>query len=124
MVKRNTRQRELILDIVNNSCNHLNAISIYGEARLVLPNISLGTVYRDLSDLEKSHDIRKIRVDNVDRYDNLKCRHNHFVCNDCKKIIDVFEDRDDYNKDINGNIVIDYEVYYKGICKECLKEEM
>lgn len=124
MVKRNTRQRELILDIVNNSCNHLNAISIYEEARLVLPNISLGTVYRDLNDLEKSHSIRKIRVDNVDRYDNLKSRHNHFLCNSCKVIFDIFEDRDDYNKDINGNMVIDYEVYYKGICKECLEKEM
>ena len=48
---RNTKQKEIILNIVNNSSNHLNANSIYLKAKEVMPNISLGTVYRNLNNL-------------------------------------------------------------------------
>lgn len=46
---RNTTQRNLILDIINNSCEHLTAEEVYEIARKSILNISLGTVYRDLN---------------------------------------------------------------------------
>lgn len=46
---RNTKQRECILDIINNSYDHLNAYQVYDKAREIISNISLGTVYRNLS---------------------------------------------------------------------------
>ena len=42
---RNTKQRECILDIINNSYDHLNAYQVYDKAREIISNISLGTVY-------------------------------------------------------------------------------
>ena len=51
---RNTKQKDLILKIINNSCTHPNANEVYEKAREELPNISLGTVYRNLADLLKS----------------------------------------------------------------------
>ena len=48
---RNTKQKDLILKIINNSCSHPNTNEIYELAREEIPNISLGTVYRNLNRL-------------------------------------------------------------------------
>ena len=89
---RDTKQRSLILEIVNNSYEHLSAEKIYDIAKKEMPNISLGTVYRNLNLLFENGNIRKIKSDdNIDHYDNLKNEHNHFICCKCNKIYDVFE---------------------------------
>ena len=49
---KSTKQRNVILDIINNSYDHLDAYGVYEEARKKIPNISLGTVYRNLKALE------------------------------------------------------------------------
>jgi len=46
---RNTKQRAVILDILKKGGYHPTAEAIYHEARKVIPNISLGTVYRNLN---------------------------------------------------------------------------
>ena len=51
MVLRNTKQRELILSVVNNSCEHLTTEEIYLLCKDKINNISLGTVYRNLNTL-------------------------------------------------------------------------
>ena len=71
---RNTRQKELVLDIVNNSCEHLTAYQVYDISRKTIDNISLGTVYRILKELSENDKIIKIsdKKINMDRYDNKK----------------------------------------------------
>ena len=59
---RNTTQRNLILDITNNSCEHLTAEEVYEIARKSISNISLGTVYRNLNILVELQKIRKIKM--------------------------------------------------------------
>ena len=67
---RNTKQRDLILQIINNSYNHPCAYDIYLDCKKEIPNISLGTVYRNLNTLLESNSIQKIKsTDNIDRYD-------------------------------------------------------
>jgi len=119
---RNTKQRDLILSIVNNSSSHLDAYHIYELSRKEIPNISLGTVYRNLSNLVNDNKIIKLTVSGIERYDK-NIIHSHFICNKCNTIIDVFDNYSLENNDINGNIVTGYEVKYKGICKKC-KEGM
>lgn len=119
---RNTRQRNLILNIVNNSYDHLNAESIYEIARKTLPNISLGTVYRNLNQLLEMKKIKKIKMADGDRFDNLNEKHNHFICEKCHKIIDV-KDNIMLNFKIGNNKIVDYEINFTGICEDCLKKE-
>lgn len=120
---RETKQRNLILKIINNSCSHLSAEEIYNIAKKEISNISLGTVYRNLNLLFENGNIRKIKLDdNVDHYDNLKKEHNHFICNKCNKIYDVFE-KEKNNTNLDCGIVMNYEKIYKGICNNCIKEE-
>lgn len=119
---RNTRQRNLILNIVNNSYDHLNAESIYEIARKTLPNISLGTVYRNLNQLLEMKKIKKIKMADGDHFDNLNEKHNHFICEKCHKIIDV-KDNIMLNFKIGNNKIVDYEINFIGICEDCLKKE-
>ena len=98
---RNTRQRDCIFDIVNSSYNHLNAYQIYDIAKKVIYNISLGTVYRNLAWLSEHNKVRTIVVDGIVRYDR-NVVHDHYI---------------------DGNLVIDYDVKYVGICKKCLERK-
>ena len=119
---KNTKQRKVVLDIINNSDNHLDAYEVYNLARKIIPNISLGTVYRNLSNLENDGKIQVIMVDGIKHYDKI-IPHYHFICKKCKSIIDVF-DLDILKINIyNGNVVDDYEVVLKGICCKCQKED-
>ena len=119
---RNSIQRNYIFEIVNNSYDHLNAYQIYELARKTIPNISLGTVYRNLSLLTDHHMIRSFIVDGIIRYDK-NIVHDHFICDKCKCIIDIPKNIYDNNKYIDGNLVIDYDIKYKGICRECQRKE-
>ncbi|MGM9881622.1 MAG: Fur family transcriptional regulator [Bacilli bacterium] len=117
---RNTKQRNLILSIVEDSTSHLDAYQIYDLCKKVIPNISLGTVYRNLGNLVDSGLIVRLKVFDTYRYDK-NTRHSHFICNKCHKIIDIFDDNYANIKYIGDNLVTDYEIKYKGICRECME---
>ena len=88
---RNTRQRGVILDILKASCEHLTAETIYREARRVLPNISLGTVYRNLNFLRDQRAVREIRPSDGGsaRFDGMDTPHAHFHCVHCSALLDI-----------------------------------
>lgn len=118
---RNTKQRDCILDIINNSYDHLNAYQVYDKAREIIPNISLGTVYRNLSWLCDNNKIRFFLVDGTFRYDRNDI-HDHFICTKCGDVIDIPRNKN-IKKYLDGNLVVDYEIKYKGICTKCQREE-
>lgn len=117
---RNTKQKNLIFKIVDNSNSHLDAYSIYELCKKEIPNISLGTVYRNLSGLVCDGFIKEIKVDGINRYDK-NTPHCHFICSNCNNIIDIFDDKFNDIEMIDGNIVDDYEIKFKGICKKCIE---
>lgn len=120
---RNSKQRDLILKIINNSNNHPTAIEIYTIARSFIKNISLGTIYRNINLLENQGKIKRIKMkDNIDRFDNCLSKHAHFICINCSKIIDIENEFLNGYSNICGNKVLDLEVNFKGICSDCLKE--
>ena len=70
---RNTRQRAVILDILRkNESSHPTADLIYREARKILPNISLGTVYRNLNFLREQGQVHEIRT-NTESSSRFEC---------------------------------------------------
>ncbi len=58
--KRMTKQRKIILDVLKNTTSHPTADWIYDQVREVLPNISLGTVYRNLKVLKEMGEIMEL----------------------------------------------------------------
>ena len=120
---RNTKQKEVILNIINNSSNHLNANSVYLEAKKVIPNISLGTVYRNLNYLVDENKIIRLKMsDGVDRFDK-NIIHAHVVCSICDKIDDVMYDYIKKLPNIKDYEVMNYDLRFIGKCKECLEKE-
>ncbi len=121
---RTSAQRDLVLKIVNNNFNHLSAIEIYDIAKKIIKNISLGTVYRNINQLCDNNLIKRIKCsDNIDRFDNVKKSHSHFICNKCGKIEDIFENLFVKDAEFQNNKITEYDLVLKGICSECQKKE-
>lgn len=86
-----SRQREAILNVLRNTKSHPSANAVYEAVREVIPNISLGTVYRNLSKLSESGEILKIEVgDGFEHFDADNSFHIHLHCNSCGAINDLF----------------------------------
>jgi Fur family peroxide stress response transcriptional regulator len=84
-----TRQRRVILDVVQDSEEHLTASEIFAAARERLSSISFATVYNSLRYLKDAGLIREITFGNAaSRYDRETARHDHAVCTACGKLLD------------------------------------
>ena len=87
---RNTNQRNTVLKVVEASCDHPSAETIYFRCREIMPEISLGTVYRNLKVLVEMGKIREVSILNAgDRYDKTIGLHAHFRCKHCGQVLDV-----------------------------------
>lgn len=121
---RNTKQKQLIFDIINNNYNHLTAKETFIEAKKTINNISLSTVYRILNSLVDDNKILRITTKfGIDHFDRIPpIRHSHFICDKCMKITDVFNSKYSYDiNELNGYIINDVEIIFSGICNECMK---
>ena len=117
----NEKLYNIILDIINKTYNHPTAYDVYLECVKVMPNISLGTVYRNLGKLVERREIQRFELkDNIVRYDK-NVSHDHFICVKCSKVIDLNRGDITYNNEINGNVILDARIFYDGICCDCLK---
>ena len=84
MAQKYSRQRELIKDFLCTRKDHPTADVVYMNVRQQFPNISLGTVYRNLTLLSGTGEIQRLRLgDGVDHFDADTSPHNHFVCTKC-----------------------------------------
>jgi Fur family peroxide stress response transcriptional regulator len=122
-----SRQRESIQEFLISRTDHPSADVIYENMKLIYPNISLGTVYRNLSLLADIGEIRKLsNFAGADRYDGRTDNHCHFVCTQCGRVMDV-ENLDltplmeSAGKDFPGEIT-DCNARFFGLCNECIKK--
>lgn len=125
--RRMTKQRTVIYDILCADHTHPTAEVIYGKTQEVLPNISLGTVYRNLNLLAEDGMIKKLDLgDDKVNFDGDITPHSHFICESCGKIIDINVDTNDLKQlenDLatkNKLIVHSAELVFRGICDECV----
>ena len=117
-----TRQRLLVLDIINSSYSHLTAEGVYIEARKKMPKISLGTVYRNLGVLTEAGEIRRIVLENQpERFDRCYPAHDHIVCPGCGAVRDIPPELS-MAKTIERKLKMkpdSYELTVKVVCDEC-----
>ena len=122
-----SRQRECILKDLQERKDHPTANMIYESVRREQPNISLGTVYRNLTFLVSEGQIVKISTgDGPDRFDGCVKPHVHFVCTRCSRVLDVESVPEiDIVKDIDSGIdgvVEGYELKLYGKCESCISK--
>ena len=84
-----TRQREVVLRVINESEHHPTAADVFEQAKRRLPTISFATVYNSLHYLRDAGVIREITFGNAaSRYDSKMHRHDHALCTSCGKLMD------------------------------------
>lgn len=122
---RKTKQRELILSVLRSTKSHPTADWIYQEVRKQMPNISLGTVYRNLKTLTEMGEILELSYGSTySRFDGNAKMHYHFVCEHCGKVYDldlpVNEAIDTQIEKQYGVSVSQHRLEFYGACRECI----
>ncbi len=126
-MKRMTKQRKTILEILRNTTCHPTADWIYEQARKVIPEISLGTIYRNLQILTQEEEIQELKYGSTfRRFDGNAQIHYHFVCLRCGQVCDVnmpvLTGLDQQVEDIIGGKVEKHRLEFYGTCAQCLRE--
>ncbi len=125
-----SHQREVILEELRKVTSHPTADEIYMIVRKIIPNISLGTVYRNLELLFDLGKIDKLEfANNQKRFDGNIIKHEHLICEKCNSIGDIIpkgiKNLHSYlNEFILENRLKSYKLILTGLCEECNKEEL
>lgn len=124
-----SRQRESIKASLMSRRDHPTADALYASIREEFPNISLGTVYRNLNLLVETGEIRKLTCgDGADHFDGNPAPHYHFVCHDCGRIYDMDNCRldhlDESVRDQAPGIIDSHYVLFYGRCRDCLASQL
>ena len=123
-MRRKTRQRVAILEVLEGVRTHPPADWIYNEVRKKIPHISKGTVYRNLMVLEEEGAVIELNVDGtVGRYEIRQDNHYHFICNQCGRILDLNEP---VETKLNAKFakktgfkITHHQLEFHGLCKDC-----
>lgn len=123
-----SRQREMILQAVRSHPDHPTADEVYATLRRTEPNLSLGTVYRNLNFLAAHGLIRRVPVPNAsDRFDGAMTEHHHMLCTSCGGVFDLApglaEALSDELLRETGFRMDRCGLMVRGVCAECREKE-
>lgn len=121
--KNYSNKRVAIYNAIKNTNTHPSARMVYDYLKKDYPNLSLGTVYRNIALFKEEGIIKTVtNVNGEERIDAIIAPHGHFVCNCCGSVIDVFDKEltaINTNLEENGYSVENYSVNFYGKCKKC-----
>lgn len=123
--RKNSKKRSAILEALSSVKEHPTAEMLYTALKPKIPELSLGTVYRNLSVLAEEGLVANVaHVAGQERYDARTDPHAHFVCKRCGRVIDV--DIPDMVQPMftqvseeTGCIADSYMLSFNGICSQC-----
>ena len=123
-ISKYSRQRELIYKTVMENKVHPTAEFVYNYLKKDNPQLSLGTVYRNLQQLSDNGEISRLSIPNQpDRFDGIIEEHYHAVCEKCGKIYDIhineMPEVDKLVAEKTGLDITGHEIIFKTICPMC-----
>lgn len=121
---RYSRQREAIKEYLLSTTSHPTAETVYSHIQEQFPNISLGTVYRNLNFLVEHGEAQRLDMgDEHDHYDGNATPHNHFYCRHCHRVLDLQMDSIDHIDLIASagfdGLIDGHTIYFTGLCPDC-----
>lgn len=127
--RRFSKQRQIIYDMIKENPVHPSADYIYNTLKKDYPDLSLGTVYRNLNVLVESGLIIKISSDaDSEHYDGNLSNHYHLMCEDCHHIFDVdvpyLDNIEDEARRNSCHTIKKHNLVFTGLCEECAKKEV
>lgn len=121
--RRDTRQLNVVWEAVKDETSHPTADQIFEKVRAVIPNISLGTVYRNLQKLVAEEKLQVLTLGRTQHFDPMVKRHEHFICQKCGQVYDVFVNHKEQilppSLPYKGFTVTSHQLAFYGTCKPC-----
>jgi Fur family peroxide stress response transcriptional regulator len=120
---RNTKQRKQLLELLRSTGSHPTAFWLYERMRDGMPELSLSTVYRNLSILENQGLLLRLPCPSFDRYDGNTAMHTHFYCRKCERVYDI--ETDGLEKEVLGSFKNSphspegCNIMFYGLCENC-----
>ncbi len=127
MTKRFSAQREMIRDALT-MLDHPTAAQVYDHIRSAYPQISLGTVYRNLGDMAAGGEVLRLSFAGApDRFDMNTADHCHAACVWCGRIFDtdgslpaaLLRELDAAVEKSTGIAVQSRAMLFSGACADC-----
>jgi Fur family peroxide stress response transcriptional regulator len=119
-----TYQRTAILGFLQNNRTHPTIKSIHDKLVKSIPTLSKTTLYSTLELFAVKGLVTPLTIDQSEaRYDGMTTPHHHLFCERCGRIIDVnVSCANSRRGEIEGHRIKEVHGYFKGICKDCLKQ--
>ncbi|MBR5614580.1 MAG: transcriptional repressor [Clostridia bacterium] len=123
---KHSRQRDAILEVLKSTKVHPTADWVYSEVRKTIPNISLGTVYRNLAKLSDENIIVKLGLGtSVEHFDGNPEPHYHVMCTECGAISDIesepLKELNAWAEKLFKGEIYKHSAIFFGRCDECQK---
>ena len=126
---RHSKKREAILNAIRSTECHPSAEWVYQTLKPTHPDLSLGTVYRNLIFFQERGEIQSVGVvKGQERFDGVTAPHSHFVCTGCGTVMDLHKIKLDKNitRDVAeqyGLAVEHHELTFFGLCQTCMQKD-
>ena len=121
------RKREQILAYLKDTKSHPSAEMVFARLKPEIPDLSLGTVYRNLSMFKQQGVIASIgTVVGVERFDYNTAPHVHFICTGCNSVLDMpmaMPELLSKAADASGGQVDTCQVTFTGLCRDCVAKQ-
>ena len=120
--KKNFRKRNAILSFLRQTDEHPSAEMVFNHLKPEFPDLSLGTVYRNLALFKEQGLITSLgTVGGVERFDGNTAPHVHFICSCCDAVIDLHQiPMPRYNREECGGCHIEScALTFTGLCSNC-----
>lgn len=121
---RKSRQKEAILKVLRCTKSHPTADWVYEQVRKEIPNVSLGTVYRNLKLMQAEGEIMELDFAGLpNRFDANAQNHYHFRCEECGRVFDLDVPVDSsLNREMakrTGFRISSHRLEFQGLCTDC-----
>ncbi len=120
---KHSAQRDAILSELCSRKDHPTADELYWSLRQVMPNISMGTVYRNLSLLTETGQIMRLSYGGADHFDGNAENHYHLHCTSCGRVFDIempmFERMESDAEKHSKAKITSHILTFVGICENC-----
>ena len=127
--KKHFRKRDAILTCLRQTTVHPSAEWIFTQLKAEIPDLSMGTVYRNLTLFKEQGRIASLgTVKGVERFDGNTDPHVHFICTECGAVVDlaaisVPEELNRAAATDSGGRVDTCQLTFTGVCMECLNNK-
>ncbi len=118
-------QRLKVLEYLSSHDTHPTTDQIYNGLHEEIPTLSKSTVYNTLKVLVEAGVVRELMIENNEaRYDIITDFHGHFKCERCGDIHNFSIRLDDLAyKGLGSYLIKQRDVYFKGVCPDCLENK-